>query len=182
MKEFEYKRLVTKETYEELCRWCKQTYSGTQNMQINYYYDTPDATYNNSGITVRVRQLGTDLTGTIKYHSMNNFPYQSNEQSFSVNGLPMYMEFGGRWISWMGQMVTERICFPVADGVELMLDKNFYLGKVDYEVEVEFLPCTQGKADAFLQWLEQQFALQARGKHKSARYFDVLMAKKGGME
>lgn len=181
-KEFEYKRLLTQETYERVCQWCKQLYSGTNNMHINYYYDTPDGACNKNGITVRVRQQGTDLKGTVKYHGIRNFPYQSNEQAFRVQGLPMYMEFGGRWLSLMGQMVTERIRASVADGVELMLDKNFYLGKVDYELEVEFLPEAKRKADAFLQWVEQQFSLQEKGKNKSARYFDILMAKKGGKE
>ena len=179
MKEFEFKRVMTKETYEALCRWCKQLYQGSKHMQINYYYDTPDGTCHGSNITVRVRQKGTELKGTIKYHGIQNMPYASNEQHFKVHTLPMYMEFGGRWISFMGQMVTERICFPVAEGVELMLDRNSYLGKVDYELELEFLPQEQYKAEAFLQWLEQQFALQMGGKHKSARFFDTLFKEKG---
>ncbi len=179
MKEFEYKRLMTKETYEALCRWCRQLYQGSKHMQINYYYDTPDGTCHGSNITVRVRQKGTELKGTIKYHGIQNMPYVSNEQHFKVHTLPMYMEFGGRWISFMGQMVTERICFPVAEGVELMLDRNSYLGKVDYELELEFLPQEQYKAEAFLQWLEQQFMLEQGGKHKSARFFDTLFKEKG---
>lgn len=178
-KELEYKRLLTKEIYESVCNWVQQNYCATKRMHINYYYDTPDGTCNGSGITVRIRQQEANLTGTVKYHGIESFPYQSNEQTFKVDSLPMYMELGGRWLSLMGQMVTERICVPVSDGVELMLDKNFYLGKVDYELEVEFLPEVKSKADAFLQWMEQQFVLQENGKHKSARYFDILMAKKG---
>lgn len=179
MKEFEYKRLLTKETYEAICRWCKQLYQGRKNMQINYYYDTPDGTCHGSNITVRVRQKGTELKGTVKYHNIVNAPYASNEQLFRVHSLPMSLEFGGRWLTLMGQLVTERIRIPVAEGVELMLDRNYYLGKVDYELELEFLPEAQYRADAFLQWLEQQFTLQQGGKHKSARFFDTLFQEKG---
>ena len=175
MQELENKRLMTKEIYDSLCHWCKQIYRERKNMQINYYYDTPDGSCNGSNITVRVRQQGDSLKGTVKYHGIENLSHQSYEQTFTVYSLPMSMEFGGRGLSLMGQMVTERISVPVAEGVELMLDKNYYLGRVDYELELEFLPEAQKKANAFLQWLERQFALQPGEKHKSARFFDALL-------
>ena len=47
--------------------------------------------------------------------------------------------------------MTERLSVSFESGLKLMLDKNYYLGRLDYELEVEFPENGDGEAAAFME-------------------------------
>lgn len=149
MDEFELKRMLTKEEYEMLLIWYGPRLKRL--LQVNYYYDTEKLDFHRQGITIRIRQKNDLLKGTVKRHSVRGNPYRSSEERFFVLRLPRSMKYEKADLSLFGQLVTERLSVSFESGLKLMLDKNYYLGRLDYELEVEFPENGDGEAAAFME-------------------------------
>ena len=164
MKETEWKYLVPCTAFETLLKLARAVFGceGKQTVQINYYYDTEKGDMGARGVTVRVRQTGMSLSGTVKRHGKGGV---SEETAFAVERLPDKLCYEGKTLHLMGSLVTQRTVFTF-DTCELCFDKNDYLGTEDYEIEVEW---KNGKAPGD--------DIGGRDAHsKYARFLDVYGA------
>ncbi|MEW9700442.1 CYTH domain-containing protein [Paenibacillus sp. SI8] len=148
MLEREIKQLLTEEEYlkilgsEDL-----QNSSKHHHMQINYYYDTDDYQLHQQGITLRVRQKGAKLSLEMKtpFEVRDGYKVKKEEtkrmdQLKSViwlaqefDSAPIQVE-----VRLIQPLITERTHFQISEHIQVDLDKNSYLGLVDYELEIEF--------------------------------------------
>ncbi len=136
MVEFEKKCILTGSEYEQLCKIYKDCKEYTQ---VNYYYDTDDYSYNKKGITCRIRKKGGRYKATIKNHSAGK-TFCSVEKSIPVKNELDDTLFKDLGVSLQGYLTTERREISTGYGVTIFLDKNTYIGIIDYELEIEFPP------------------------------------------
>lgn len=134
MVEFEKKCILTKMEYEKLCSVYSKCKEYTQ---INYYYDTDDGAYNKKGITCRIRKKGNRYKATIKNHNIDK-SFCSVEKSVSAKDKFDDKLFKDLGVTLQGDLTTERKEIDTGYGVTIFLDKNTYIGTIDYELEIEF--------------------------------------------
>ena len=136
MIEIEKKSLISEAQYKIIV----DKISGKSNKkttQINYYYDTENYILFNKNETLRIRQINDCLELQFKHEKKRfNEIRISKEFSKEVNCLPRVILINGLEIIFVGTLITERIRV-IFDKFTLFLDKNFYMGKVDYEIEIE---------------------------------------------
>ena len=136
-KEFERKLIIGSGEYEELSHYLSKHSKQENIMQINYYYDTPDFTLFNASETLRIRQIGDMLKLQYKYNKNYSGDIRiSDEYSEKISELPKTITVNGVETQNIGFMLTERINFSLKNCI-ISLDKNLYLGIVDFEIEVE---------------------------------------------
>lgn len=172
--EFEKKIIITFEQYEKLSDFFKN-FKTRNVVQINYYYDTYNEKLRKNNITCRIRQKDDTLVGTIKKHITNDD--RSVEQNFEVKSLPYIMKIDETDVSLKGQLTTFRSIYTVSESIDLILDKNIYLGTVDYEIEVEYNDGYEREADRFINNLIEIIGKQASCEQrisKSERFFEKL--------
>ena len=144
MFETELKSLLTKKQYEALLTMFDYSKEVTQ---TNSYYFSPDNALKTHGITFRIRTIGDVHTVQIKKHINKQGGLQVSEESeFKINDIPsefteeeVYLYTGLKTTaSLIGELTTLRMSCMYCDGVEICLDKSTYLGKSDYEIEIEY--------------------------------------------
>ncbi len=164
MDEHELKFMIDRDGYEKclyaLSRLC--TFSGRERLIVNYYYDTPDLSLHDSGITLRVRQCGSELQGQVKRHD-KGASTDSSESYFEVVGLPRFIRFEKKKVELLGSLTTVRTSFEI-DGMKAEVDRTFYLGKTDYELEIEFPEGEEERARSLAASLEVPFLAKRGGK------------------
>lgn len=149
MIESEYKFLINLKSYEKLLDKLKSEFGMKNILQINYYYDTDDFFLNKNDITFRIRQKNEKLNIEIKtLIERNNNLNIKNEYTKFIDHFPLKINLADTElmdkmkynfdISLKGVLVTERTIFKNEDSFEINLDKNSYLGFIDYELEIEF--------------------------------------------
>ena len=119
--------------------------------QINYYYDTYNKKLFNNCITLRIRQKNAKLFLQYKYDKNFNglvntcIEYEKNISEFpmSISG-EMLPEEEKCIYHYVGNMTTNRRNYEI-DDVVISLDVNYYLGVVDYELEIEFKEIEKAK-------------------------------------
>ena len=80
--ESEYKYLLEKSDFLWLFLYAKKHYSAEDDIiQINYYYDTPDNNYNSNNETIRIRQIGENLSLQRKLSAERRCGFYSNDDS-----------------------------------------------------------------------------------------------------
>ncbi len=177
MQEFEKKLMLTEEQYKYLREFACRNVPGT--FQTNYYFDTEDFSMNRRGITCRVRQKNGIYKATIKNHSMEKFDC-SIEEDFAEKNYFDLNAFAFIGAQLQGDLVTERIVMMKETGCEMVLDRNIYLGTVDYEMETEYLLGFEERAESMLSKVIQVLLSQGfdvrrddmQGKSKSERFFE----------
>ena len=135
--EYEKKMLLTEAIYHQLTELFNHL-PLEHFTQINYYYDTENESLRNQNTTCRVRQIGNHLKGTKKTHVVQGNSAYSIEQSFHPKCFTESFVIDNQRVDLKGQMTTERMILSLALDIDLMLDRNIYLGTVDYELELEF--------------------------------------------
>lgn len=153
MLELEYKFLITKEQFDSLMDNLPpeiKSRAAEPYIQINYYYDTPDYAAHKAGLTVRVRQKNGTLQGQVKRHDKGK-TVKSVEEYFDVESLPEHVEIDGMTLGYLGNLVCRRSSY-ICDGYQLDFDETFYLGKQDYELEIEF---EDGNEDRVIELIER---------------------------
>lgn len=140
MEEREFKWLVEKNTFNRLYERLKSENhcEAERVLQINYYYDTDCLYFDSIGETIRIRQVGDRLTGTTKIHISKDGSGLSTENSFKISCLSRTLRYKSEDIVFQGELVTERTVISPEDNITICFDKNYYLGTVDYEVELEY--------------------------------------------
>lgn len=137
-KEYEYKKLLTLKEYKDLILKLSKKYTGDEFVQVNYYYDDNNFTLFNKNETVRVRQKTDKLSLERKF----NKKYSANgkrvceEKIDTIDNLPMNLLIDYNEYNYIGNLVTIRKNYFI-DNCIISLDANYYLGKVDYELEIE---------------------------------------------
>ena len=190
MLEYEKKIPLSEEEYLTLLEiMC--THPPTK-VQTNYYYDTDDFSMNKKGITCRIREKNGHYKATVKKHNMYSKD-SSIELSSEVESILDDSLFAGMGVKLMGSLRTERTVIHSDGSCEIVLDKNTYLNFTDYELEVEYLPNCEERAQRFIYGLAEalyvcnkqmsisQFGERANfSKSKSSRFFERLTENKGG--
>lgn len=181
MKEREYKWLLTK--YEVLCldEFIERlpVMEEKKQFHINYYFDTADLSFHAQDITVRIRQSGNSLKGTVKQHTFDGIHSESSEYDFPVQRLPGTVCLQGKKLSLLGQLLTQRRVYSVSGGMTLYIDKNMYLGKTDYEMELEYEENSASAAERLqcsaAEWLKgcSGRLREENIRSKSARFFEA---------
>ena len=138
--EIEFKTFITKEKYEELLNRLGQ--KDNILVQINHYFDDELESIQNAKKVLRIRQKGHQYKLTKKSKSsegnIENHIYLTEEEALDMieNGF-----FASRidepiMVHKIGELKTERTKFPYISG-NVFLDKSYYRGKIDYELEYE---------------------------------------------
>jgi uncharacterized protein YjbK len=111
--------------------------SGQSFIQVNYYYDTEKFTCSKNSETIRVRSKEDKLTFERKFGKriINNTKI-SSEVIKPIKALPKSIILNNYELNLIGNMVTHRTNFHFEKCI-VSLDKNYYLGLIDYEIEVE---------------------------------------------
>lgn len=139
--EFERKRLVTKEKYEKMVTELLNVGSATEFIQINYYYDTTSFDMLKRNETVRIRLKDNGLNLEHKLHKAYiNGTRVCEEKSKPIKELPKSVIIQQYEMFLIGCMTTLRTNFKINNYL-VSLDKNYYLGIIDYEIELEFDGC-----------------------------------------
>lgn len=143
-REIELKFLLDKNKYNDLltCFEWEKPYS-----QINFYYLDDDRRVINDNTTVRIRGKKDGLKLQIKLHEAIlgakhiNKEYEANIGTvpYEISGQELQVMCGRGFpdVKLSGYLVTERYVCKKYMGVEVCLDRNIYLGKEDYELEIE---------------------------------------------
>ena len=173
MVEQEIKVLLSQETIAECERILSHMAFPRNFLQINYYYDNPDFFLNSIGDTLRIRQNDDQLLLQYKHKMYHDGRIKSNEEyEASIKCLPKYITDESlpykqssttSTYSLVGILVTERSNYEF-DGIIVSIDKNYYLGKLDYEVEIEFQDYNKAMEIAGLLPLIEQ-GIQNEGKY-----------------
>ena len=136
-KEYERKAVIGREKYDMLLSYFTGRYPREDIFQINYYYDTPDFALYKSGETLRVRQIENGLKLQYKHNKKYSGNMRvSDEYSEKIDELPKTVTIRETETKNIGFMATERRNFDLGDCI-VSLDKNYYLGIIDHEIEVE---------------------------------------------
>ena len=152
--------------------------------QTNYYFDTDDLAMNRQNTTCRIRLKNGKYKATMKIHSENED--QSLEIKMEVrNGIEdnAFTEMG---LKLQGELTTYRCVILKDEHCEVTLDKNEYLGTVDSELEIEYLPEYEKEAQTiyrvildmltrrknFLAYM-QSYEQQPSTPSKSKRFFQL---------
>lgn len=165
MKEFEYKLFLSRDDYQSLTNYLVQKYKYCNKNQINYYYDTKDNLFHKNDITIRMRQIEDKLNLEVKVsikrdknlsekHEINRIVSNLKEVNDKIRELDLLNNtYSNTDIKMFGTLITDRINFIVNDYISIDLDKSYYLGKVDYELELEFKPEYQEYAESLFNHL-----------------------------
>jgi uncharacterized protein YjbK len=185
MIELEYKYLLDKESFNNITNLLNKKYSVKKILQLNYYYDSDDFYFTNNDITFRIRQKEEDLNIEIKtLKSRSGNLNIKNEFKEKINNLPLSFDINKtEWknilnyngiINLKGVLITERlICHP-SEGIEIDLDKNLYLGQIDYELEIEYEENYKKDVNNVVKELINIDEFESH-KGKNGRFFDKFL-------
>lgn len=146
MVETEYKLLLTQQRFDDLMKQLISKAPHKKKLQMNYYYDTANFDLYKIGNSLRIRQVGSVLKLQYKEDKEKKETGRTSvEHEVSVLSLPpiisasrfatiplSYSEY-----NYIGNLVTERTEFDYY-AAKIMLDKNMYLGRIDFEIEIEY--------------------------------------------
>ena len=180
MLEYEKKIILTREEYTMLADQCK---NNMVESQINYYFDTDDLYMNRKGITCRIRSKNGKYKTTVKNHCTDDRGCSVEEHLCeSTDFKPQIFEAMG--LRLQGELITERIIMYRDALCEMVLDRNTYLGHIDFEIEIEYAAGCEAKALECLRNVAEYFVAAkvmdctdecmnriGKGKSKSERFF-----------
>lgn len=147
IEEKEVKILLSKEEYNrvaELFRWDKEF------VQINYYYGNNETVYSygdNSTIRVREKEGKHFLQVKIpeqkrgSLHIKKEYEEQVSDIPDHISRLELERLTGqifNKDVMLLGKLITVRKESQLSNDILICLDKNGYLNKTDYEIEMEF--------------------------------------------
>lgn len=118
--------------------------SGETYVQVNYYFDSPAFDLSRSHAMLRVRRKKNSLSLQYKNKrkrigSMllcDESEAELGEFPRSVDPSRYFPSAPSLECTLLGDLVTNRTDFAM-DGAVVSFDENFYLGKVDFEIEIE---------------------------------------------
>ena len=183
MTECEKKLLLSEKAYNALM----EQFSSSRKpivTQVNYYFDTDDFAMNRQDTTCRIRLKDGQYQATMKRHAAGTD--QSTEAEMEIYAGLDHNAFTDMGLKLWGALTTHRCVLLKNPHLEVVLDRNEYLGYTDYELEIEYLPEYEKEARAVLKEVEK--ALQRKrspiynigifsaGLNKSKRFFKRMKA------
>lgn len=174
MIEYEKKILLTKDEYEKLITTFSE--NAKTIVQKNHYYDTRDYKLNKNGVTCRIREKDNKFIATIKTH-LSDKSIEETKQVYSEKDNSLFHKYNA---VYQGVLTTYRTVIFVSSEYEIVIDKNEYLGTVDYELEAEYYDLNELSIKAPLKLIANTLNIDPntfylRGnfsKSKSARFFE----------
>lgn len=183
MLEYEKKIMLTIDEYEAIVTMCNCAHAKTQ---INYYFDNDDLSFNENGITCRIRVKDGKYKATVKNHNTEHSDCsievdlvekaEFDPQIFNIFGL-----------HHQGELMTDRIVMHKDSACEMVLDRNIYLGHKDFELEIEYNEESESRANEYLENIAESLVAMrllnsvddfleriGKGKSKSQRFFEHL--------
>ncbi len=172
--EIEYKNMLTKSEFDRLL--ASLPFPEEAHTQTNYYFETPDFSLKEHGCALRIREKDGSFTLTLKEPHSTGLLETHNEltrqQADSwLNGKPANANKTADQLAdkgihtddllYHGSLTTHRRELTYGD-VLLVLDDNTYLGKTDYELELEAPSEKPDKLQCSSSWMN--FRLNS-GKH-----------------
>ena len=159
MLETELKCMIDKETYLKLEKlfewdWVKE--------QVNSYYTDRENLLKKNGITLRVRTKDKKNKIQIKVHKNADSPLQICEEvEYDIDDIPEHFTAGevekmtgiSAEASLLGSLSTLRHSLIYGGNTEICLDKNEFLDRTDYEIELEY---TGSIPDGLIELLKDQ--------------------------
>lgn len=139
--EREFKCLIKESEYNRIVKYITWN---RHIVQTNYYYDTCDYSFFSKGYTCRIRVVEDEIEIQIKEPniSKNQLYKKRKEQSLSLETYPnmeiIEIYFNAAPLTLLGSLTTERYTYQYDENIIIFVDKNYYLDKVDYELEIEF--------------------------------------------
>ena len=98
-------------------------------IQVNYYYTNDQLKEKHPDVHIRIRCFGKDMYLQIKVTTNKEHNFREcNEYELVMKDIPAQI--------LIGFLVTERSIKNV-ENAKIMLDRNAYNGKEDYEIEIE---------------------------------------------
>lgn len=146
-KELELKLLVTADEFVR-CRKKAEAVcgkSGDSYVQVNYYFDTPDFCLAQNKCMLRARRKKNALFLQFKQKRTRTCDgmFLCDEGEQKISKLPRTVDPSAYFpgapaaeCALLGDLVTHRTDFSFP-GAVLSLDENIYLGKTDFEIEIE---------------------------------------------
>lgn len=165
MVEIEYKFLINSNEYE-LINDRFSRYSSYENIiQTNYYYDTSEFYLYSNNITFRVREKKSVLNAELKYPIEKKGALTiKKEYEKRINTIPTEINLHyidcqdiieeDRFLFLKGFLITQRITFFYDKMISVCLDKNYYNGITDYELEIEFLEGGIDKVEKIIETID----------------------------
>lgn len=178
MIESEFKCIIDGTVYQLVLNRLDSAGMGKRVLQLNYYYDTGDLLLDKHDITFRIRQKDDSLTAEIKIPVEREGAAWVNEEIILpadrvpariTVGRPELAEYlkGARNLVLLGVLVTERVSFDLKKGISIDVDKNYFCGSVDYELEIEFEEGRRHEARGILEELTGgRYIVQQEGKRR----------------
>ncbi|MFD2759816.1 CYTH domain-containing protein [Lentibacillus juripiscarius] len=180
--EIEYKNMLTKSEFDRLL--ASLPFPEEAHTQTNYYFETPDFSLKEHGCALRIREKDGSFTLTLKEPHSTGLLETHNEltrqQADSwLNGKPANANKTADQLAdkgihtddllYHGSLTTHRRELTYGD-VLLVLDDNTYLGKTDYELELE-APSEKTGQTAMQQLLDEFQIEQRETPNKIHRFF-----------
>lgn len=182
--EIEFKTMLTQAEHRALLPY----FEGLEPVrQTNYYLDTADFSLRQARVALRIRTFSdrAELTlkipqqvGNYEYNlQLSQAEYQAilDQTAFPDGEIKEILQSKGiapQAIRSLGSLTTIRHEKHTPIGL-MALDESHYLGKTDYELELEVQDADQGQAD-FQAFLAQEQLEYKPGKSKIARFAENL--------
>lgn len=161
--EIERKSIITKNEYENFIKYFFKKLESNYKLQINYYYDTDNFSLNKKGDTLRIRQINDSLKLEYKYNKkIIDDTRICKEVVKEVEYLPKTISINNTEYNQIGSLITDRTNYLYEEFV-ISLDKNYYLGIVDYEIEIESQ--SEDQLPDIVQKLDIKFFKESDGKY-----------------
>lgn len=184
MLEYEKKIMLTEDEYLAIFMLkCKNVPVQTQ---VNYYFDDNDLSMNKKGITCRIRAKDGKYKATVKKHNIEQ-PDCSVEVDLAENTEFDQLIFNVFGLYHKGELITNRVIIYKDSTCEIVLDRNVYLGYIDFELEVEYSKDSESRAQKLIEnigeclvaaeqltGINEFVARIGHGISKSQRFFERL--------
>ena len=175
--EYEERVLITESDYHKVIDdITKEGLPYTESFIVNVYLDNNDGYIKNNKRMLRVRTTNNkDVELTLKIKNKDGSCVEINEE---VEKHPLIdKELGGSLDGYheVAKLITERIEVQYDDYL-LVIDKNSYHGKIDYDIEIEAK--SQQKAYKIIQNYCKKYNLVFKDDYKSKSHRAILEAEK----
>lgn len=191
-KEIEFKNLLLLDEYNKITKNHFQDEIPTS--QTNYYIDNDFLDLVNHRLMLRIRTKNDSQVMTLKVPEKKNVIMEysgevdldlSQDSHIDESLIPETISTKLRELNIdmsnfkiQGSLITERLEKPYRSGL-LVLDKSYYLGQTDYELEFEAPDTASGQAD--INHILTEYGIVRREETvKSARFYQVLKNQKEG--
>lgn len=145
MEEKELKVLLTEKKFKELK---KSLEIQAKCIQINIYYADTLGITEKDNINIRVRLVDGKILLQVKLpgkeegilHIREEYEKELKVIPYIIKGKELFDIMSKKIpdVSMIGILITERYICNIKKGIVVCLDKNIYMNKVDYELEIEF--------------------------------------------